>query len=1194
MRLAGNVRASGLREAYSDPRLREPDTYSSFVQRLVDADLVEIVRERWVEKIEVFFVAKKDGRLRMVCDCRLSNCHFAKPDRVRLCTAEALTRVELPAGSQLHIATADLKDAFYHFQLPLELRSYFGMRGLHAGELGVTELDGIAISASELVYPRLKVLPMGWSHALFWCQRLHQKIVGAVGAGPDSCLEDKVAVPNSECMHLEYVDNYVCLGTDQKQVEALSAAGVRALRQKGLVVHEIESVSTDQEPVKVLGWQFSGTKIQPVPLRVWRVRLGIEEILRIGNVPGRQLEKVVGHAAFICLGRRESLLSIFGETYTFIQRHYHMRHRLWSSVRRELQIFCCLLPLIWRDLSSEWSEQVTAVDASNWGLGATTADFSAAEVKQLGQFSERWRFESETFSKPRGTAFGVGVTETTDEAEAVQWASASGEPAATAQVPLDFGLGRKDESFFKPVPFEAVDRSWKVVGRYKWKRQEGMPVLEARATLFAIKHALRNVENVGKRHLVFSDSMSAICAIDKGRGKTRGLRRVTQQIGSLLLATGSMLGLRWLASEMNPADGPSRGSLFPSHPQRFLDGAAQTDSVAWQSASQGETKGETKGAKNKETEVFSGCVSSETSEKTAADSVGREPGQCLSGPIGPCPVSVNVGETEVLNWSNTGFTNVSKSDGPSLEQLSARDVLGGREFECCPIHGCGQPFLLPPFEISAADAAAHDQAMSAGMEETGPTNVKVAVATRSGVSDGGVLHQEKQGGGGPDDAPGHGSLPAARRTQQDSSGRCDPTGAWQPKTSMVLGSAPLGRGTNVEGPGVRRDSALRPRRTTSYPGVHLSGGQMLNTIQEREAFQCPLQRCDEDDGGSQQSPPHGQLGGTSRLQVAPCRRLPGLPLEVSKHERHSAEGALEGCVFDKTISERRAIAADAASVASKRKKRSNGGQPKSGCLAPQPALSRQPTTGPVFIEIFSGCGNLAKSVSRYTTWNVLLWDITLGNDYDLRSRGKRRMIGEWIRCGWVVGFHLGTPCESFTRARDVPPGPPPLRSDACPLGLSGLRPADQVKVITGNLWMRFSAWLLRLAIQFHLFATMENPQRSRIWLCPPMLSLMRKPCVRMYVTHYCYWGKPFKKATSFLAVNLVLSRLENAVCHASKRGLCQFSQCPHLQLCGKDESGQWRTRMAQPYPVKMCNAIAKCFHDAEVERIASRFQSKLA
>ena len=359
-----NVRASGLREAYSDPRLREPDTYSSFVQRLVDADLVEIVRERWVEKIEVFFVAKKDGRLRMVCDCRLSNCHFAKPDKVRLCTAEALTRVELPAGSQLHIATADLKDAFYHFQLPLELRSYFGMRGLHAGELGVAELDGIAISANELVYPRLKVLPMGWSHALFWCQRLHQKIVGAVGAGPDSCLEDKVALPNSECMHLEYVDNYVCLGTDQKQVEALSAAGVRALRQKGLVVHEIESVSTDQEPVKVLGWQFSGTKIQPVPLRVWRVRLGIEEILRIGNVPGRQLEKVVGHAAFICLGRRESL-SIFGETYTFIQRHYHMRHRLWSSVRRELQIFCWLLPLIWRDLSSEWSEQVTAVDASN-------------------------------------------------------------------------------------------------------------------------------------------------------------------------------------------------------------------------------------------------------------------------------------------------------------------------------------------------------------------------------------------------------------------------------------------------------------------------------------------------------------------------------------------------------------------------------------------------------------------------------------------------------------------------------------------------------------------------------------------------------------------------------------------------------------------------------------------------------------
>ena len=110
-----------------------------------------------------------------------------------------------------------------------------------------------------------------------------------------------------------------------------------------------------------------------------------------------------------------------------------------------------------------------------------------------------------------------------------------------------------------------------------------------------------------------------------------------------------------------------------------------------------------------------------------------------------------------------------------------------------------------------------------------------------------------------------------------------------------------------------------------------------------------------------------------------------------------------------------------------------------------------------------------------------MWDINLGSEYDLQSSAKRRMIGEWINCGWVIGLHLGTPCDSFTRTHDVPPGPPPLRSHACPLGLPGLRPGDQLKVLTGNLWLRFSAWILQLALQFGLFASMENPQRSRIW-----------------------------------------------------------------------------------------------------------------
>ena len=65
-----------------------------------------------------------------------------------------------------------------------------------------------------------------------------------------------------------------------------------------------------------------------------------------------------------------------------------------------MQIFRGILPLIWRELSLEWSSDVMAVDASNWGLGATVAKFSDDEVSSLGRFSERWRFESDNFMKP--------------------------------------------------------------------------------------------------------------------------------------------------------------------------------------------------------------------------------------------------------------------------------------------------------------------------------------------------------------------------------------------------------------------------------------------------------------------------------------------------------------------------------------------------------------------------------------------------------------------------------------------------------------------------------------------------------------------------------------------------------------------------------------------------------------------------
>ena len=519
---------------YSDPKLLEPRTYPQFVARLYDSGLIEMSLEEPTEKVEIFFVGKKDWRLRMVVDCRRSNQWSCPPDKVSLATADVLSRIDLSDKvGDLHVATADLKDAFYHFMLPLALRQYFGLRGLTAGELGVNKVGDIEVGVNTSIHPRLRVLPMGWSHALWWCQTVHQKIVGEVGAGIDTCLQDNSAVPKGDCMHLEYVDNFVCLGTSKDQVHGLSAAGVQALRDKGLVVHEEETGHGD---IKVLGWQFKGSHLRPLPHRIWRLIFAMRQLLKIGRCSGKQLERVIGHATFVGLGRRE-VLSVFGETYTYIHSHYYHAHRLWPSVRRELALWISLCPLLWRDLAAPWASEVTAVDASTWGLGAVVADFTPNEVRELGRYSERWRFELPQFNRPRAAALGASMIQDDGDAAGCQWALATQHEAEARLPPMQVVEEKSLKELFEP----------------EWRRQEGMPVLEGRASLYGIKHALRKVDAFHKRHLILSDSTAAICALDRGRGRAFGMRRVTQQAAALCLASGVSFHYRFFPLRVQPS-----------------------------------------------------------------------------------------------------------------------------------------------------------------------------------------------------------------------------------------------------------------------------------------------------------------------------------------------------------------------------------------------------------------------------------------------------------------------------------------------------------------------------------------------------------------------------------------------------------------------------------------------------------------
>ena len=77
-----NLATSGVRRCYTDPKLRNLATFQKFVRRLAEAGPVEYCLEPGTKEVEIFCVSKKDGRQRMVVDCRRSNCWFQPPDKV--------------------------------------------------------------------------------------------------------------------------------------------------------------------------------------------------------------------------------------------------------------------------------------------------------------------------------------------------------------------------------------------------------------------------------------------------------------------------------------------------------------------------------------------------------------------------------------------------------------------------------------------------------------------------------------------------------------------------------------------------------------------------------------------------------------------------------------------------------------------------------------------------------------------------------------------------------------------------------------------------------------------------------------------------------------------------------------------------------------------------------------------------------
>ena len=165
-------------------------------------------------------------------------------------------------------------------------------------------------------------------------------------------------------------------------------------------------------------------------------------------------------------------------------------------------------------------------------------------------------------------------------------------------------------------------------------------------------------------------------------------------------------------------------------------------------------------------------------------------------------------------------------------------------------------------------------------------------------------------------------------------------------------------------------------------------------------------------------------------------------------------------------------------------------------------------------------------------------------------------------CTWAP------PCGSFSLAR----GARAPRSRQYPLGKPNLPPADVARVALGSQLLEVCCKIVRLCLRRNIRVSLENPTGYRLFECPSARRLLNHPACQKVKTVFCAFGTPWRKAATFARWRFSERRLLERQCSGVP---CLFTKKPHQRLRGNGPYGVAWTRIAQPYPSRLCSLRAK-------------------
>ena len=360
-----------------------------------------------------------------------------------------------------------------------------------------------------------------------------------------------------------YVDNLGVLGSPVGAVRDSIDRVTKVFDEAGLITHERE-IATG--PSLALGALLGPKKLRTSisPQRLWKVRGALVWALRCRALAGRTWEVIVGHLTFCLIGVRPCMAPL-SAIHKFIRANYWEGAPLWPSARAEMQAVKGLLLLVVADWWLPWTDIVGASDASEDGYGLCVARWPMNEVRAAGRTVERSRFRKGPGRSARDDYFEAAGFEKDDYGEWVEKISENvAEDVSEGSDGEDHQQVWLRDSAFPEIPLELLaPRLWRVVAARRFFRKEDIMILESRALLRSLQLLITRYGLMNRRLVLLVDNMSVCLCFDRMRSRSFPVLVQIRKFAAWCLALNLKITVRWVPSEVNISDAPSRFSTGP-------------------------------------------------------------------------------------------------------------------------------------------------------------------------------------------------------------------------------------------------------------------------------------------------------------------------------------------------------------------------------------------------------------------------------------------------------------------------------------------------------------------------------------------------------------------------------------------------------------------------------------------------------